>query len=74
MQDYIAGRIPTARLLDEAWAACQGEEKNAMRTSVLSQVETHAEPTAIDLESLDDAEVEHLYRGTLRKVAADSRR
>jgi len=54
MQDYIAGRIPTARLLDDAWTACRTEEKNVMRTSVLSQIETDSEPTAPDLESLDD--------------------
>jgi hypothetical protein len=44
-----------------------------MRASALTQVETDAEPTTIDLDSLEDAEVQRLYRGTLRKVAADSR-
>jgi len=74
MADYIADRIPTARLLDEAWFACQAEEKNVMRASVLGQIDYETEPSAPDLKSLDDAEVERLYRGTLRKVAADSRR
>jgi len=74
MQSYIAERIPTARLLDEAWAACQVEEKNVLRAGVLQQVETGVEPATPDLESLDDQEVDLLYHGTLRKIAADSRR
>ena len=74
MQTYVASRIPTARLLDEAWAACQAEEKNVMRASVLGQIDDKTEPTAPDLESLDDAEVERLYRETRRKIASDSRR
>ena len=74
MHDYIAGRIPTARLLDEGWAACQAEEKNVMRASVLGQIDHETEPNAPDLESLDDTEVERLYRETRRKIASDSRR
>lgn len=72
MREYSAGRIPTARLLDEAWAACQVEEKDVFRTGLLSQV-SEAEQAAPDLESLTDGEVDRLYHSTLRKVAADSR-
>jgi hypothetical protein len=73
MQEYIAGRILTARLLDEAGAACQAEEKDAMRTSVLGEVQSEAEPHALDLDSLNDDEVDRLYHDTMRKIAADSR-
>jgi hypothetical protein len=73
MREYIAGRIPTARLLDEAWAACQAEEKDALRDSVLGQAR-EKEESVPDLDGLTDDEVQHLYRGTLRKVALDSRR
>ena len=72
MRDYIAGRIPTARLLDQAWAACQLEETDAMRSSVLRQVETGTQTSALDLESLDDSEVDRLYHSTLKKITADS--
>lgn len=37
MQDCVAGRIPAARLLDEAWAACQAGERDALRVGVLRQ-------------------------------------
>jgi len=74
MRDYIAGRIPTVRLLDEAWAACQADEKDAMRASVLGQVQGDPEPDALNLDSLNDDEVDRLYHGTMRKIANDSRR
>lgn len=74
MREYIAGRIPTARLLDEAWAACQAEEKDAMRASVLGQVSKNTTPQPQDLDALDDDEVDHLYHSTLRKIAKDSHR
>lgn len=45
-----------------------------IRASVLRQIDDETEPSAKGLESLDDAEVERLYRGTLRKVVSDSRR
>jgi len=56
------------------WVACQAEEKNVMRASVLSQIDDETETRTPDLESLDDAEVERLYRETRRKIASDSRR
>ena len=73
MRSYIAGRIPTARLLDEAWAACQADEKNVLRNTVLQQVEEGEDKTP-NLDSLSDEEVQTLYRGTMRKIAAESRR
>ena len=75
MQDYVAGRIPTARLLDEAWAACQTAEKDGMRSGLLGQAsETQStKPNMPDLEELDDDEVNRLYHATLKKIAADSR-
>ena len=75
MQNYVAGRIPTARLLDEAWAACKAEERDAMRASVLRQVsEPDNKPVAQALEGLADDEVDRLYHATLRKIAKDSHR
>jgi hypothetical protein len=75
MQDYIAGRIPTARLLDEAWSACQAAENDAVRSGLLQQVsEPKAPATAQELDTLDDSEIDHLYHSTLRKIAADWRR
>ncbi len=76
MRQYIANRIPTARLLDLAWAACQEAEKDASRSGILGQLTN--EPTASDdpmkqLDALDDASVDRLYHQTLRKYAETSR-
>jgi hypothetical protein len=69
LQSYIAGRIPTVRLLDEAWAACQAEEKSGMRASLFRQLDEGATGSDTpDLEALDDDEVDRLYHSTLRKV------
>jgi hypothetical protein len=74
MRSYVAGRIPTARLLDEAWACCQADERDAMRASVLGQVCNDEPSSAPDLDNLSDDDVDRLYHGTLRKIAANSRR
>ena len=74
IKDYIAGRIPTARLLDEAWAACQAAEKDAMRASVLGQITNDEGPGEPNLEELDDTEVDRLYNATMKKIAVDSHR
>lgn len=68
MQAYIAGRIPTATLLDEAWKACQEAEKDATRSAVLGQINQPEQISAPDLDSLSDQEVESLYHRTLRQV------
>jgi hypothetical protein len=74
MQDYIAGRIPTARLLDEAWAACQAAEKDALRSGLLQQVsEPDDTQHAPNLDGLSDEAIDSLYHRTLRKMAEDSR-
>ena len=72
MQGYIAGRIPTAKLLDEAWRACQEAEKDTLRSQLLSQVgdDRLALP---DLDSLSDEEIGYLYHGTLQRVAEQAR-
>ena len=72
MKDYIAGRIPTARLLDEAWNACQAEEKDIMRASVLGQITNEEGPGEPNLEELNDSEVDRLYHATMKKIAVDS--
>jgi hypothetical protein len=75
MHEYIAGRIPTARLLDEAWAACQAAERDALRSGLLRQVsEPDDTQPAPHLDGLSDEAIDSLYHRTLRKVAEDSRR
>jgi len=72
LQTYVAGRIPTARLLDEAWAACQLAEKDALRSALFGQdapLQTEQEP---DLDSLSDQQIDNLYRGALRKNAVEA--
>jgi hypothetical protein len=69
MQTYIAGRIPTGPLLDQAWKACQEAEKDVMRSAVLQQVGEPGQDSAPDLDRLSDEEVESLYHRTLWHVA-----
>jgi len=75
MRQYIANRIPTARLLDMAWAACQEAEKDATRSGVLGQLneQTVPEDAAKRLDELDDASVDRLYHQTLREYAVSAR-
>lgn len=73
MREYIAGRIPTARLLDEAWAACQTEEKDVLRATVLRTSNVDETRVEADLDDLSDDEVKVLYRGTINKIARNSR-
>jgi hypothetical protein len=74
MQEYVAGRIPTARLLDEAWAACQAAERDTLRSGLLQQVsEPDDTQHAPNLDGLSDEAIDSLYHRTLRKVAEDSR-
>lgn len=74
MQSYVAGRIPTARLLDEAWAACQATEKDALRDSVMQGLGGTEETRSSvpDLDGLSDEEIETLYHRTLKQVATDT--
>ena len=76
MRRYIANRIPTAHLLDMAWAACQEAEKDAIRSGVLGQLvgeQTGPEDTSKSLDTLDDASVDRLYHQTLREYARSAR-
>lgn len=73
LRDYVADRIPNARLLDEAWKACQAEERDALRSGLLSQLsgpEPQA-PTEDDLNELSDDQVKELYGSTRRQIAKD---
>jgi hypothetical protein len=72
IQDYVAGRIPTAHLLDEAWAACQVAEKDALRSALFGQVTTSEVEQQPDLDSLSDAQINKLYTGALRKNAVEA--
>jgi hypothetical protein len=73
IQEYVAGRIPTARLLDEAWAACQAAEKDALRSTLFGQVTpSQTELQQPDLDNLSDAEINKLYTGALRKNAVEA--
>jgi hypothetical protein len=74
IQDYVAGRIPTARLLDEAWASCQAAEKDALRSTLFGQV-TPQEPELErqpDLDGLSDEQTDKLYHGALRTNAVEA--
>lgn len=66
MNSYVAGRIPTAALLDEAWRACQEVERDVLRDGVLRQVQEQEAPP--DLDSLSDEEINSLYHQTRRRV------
>jgi hypothetical protein len=73
IQDYVAGRIPTARLLDQAWDACQAAEKDALRSTLFGQVAPQPEQDQQpDLDSLSDSEINKLYTGALRKNAVEA--
>jgi hypothetical protein len=72
MQEYVAGRIPTARLLDEAWAACQAAEKDALRSTLFGQVTPSEPEQQPDLDGLSDTEINRLYSGALRRNAVEA--
>jgi hypothetical protein len=73
IQEYVAGRIPTARLLDEGWAACQAAEKDVLRSTLFGQVTpSQTELQQPDLDSLSDTEINKLYTGALRKNAVEA--
>jgi hypothetical protein len=73
IQEYVAGRIPTARLLDEAWNACQAAEKDALRSALFGQVAPQPErDQQPDLDNLSDTEINRLYTGALRKNAIEA--
>jgi hypothetical protein len=77
MQAYVAGRIPTARLLDEAWRSCQHAESNASRSGILGQLsepeENHPENVETEIDRLNDSDVDRLYHHTLREYAKTAR-
>lgn len=73
MQRYVAGRIPTARLLDEAWRACQQAEKDVTRGTILGQLETRSTEPEQDLDNLSDQQVDSLYHASLRQFAEEAK-
>jgi hypothetical protein len=72
LQEYVAGRIPTARLLDEAWAACQVAEKDSLRSALFGEVPQSQPVQEPDLESLSDDQINRLYSGALRNNAVEA--
>ncbi len=73
IQEYVANRIPTARLLDEAWAACQAAEKDTLRSTLFGQVTPQAElEQQPDLDSLSDQQIDSLYHKALRTNAVEA--
>jgi hypothetical protein len=77
IQDYVAGRIPTARLLDEAWNACQAAEKDALRSTRFGQFPSQSlrKPNGNSnwiLIALGDTEINKLYTGALRNNAVEA--
>jgi hypothetical protein len=71
IQEYVANRIPTAHLLDEAWAACQAAEKDSLRSALFGQVPTDVEQQP-DLDSLTDQQIDSLFNSALRKNAVEA--
>lgn len=78
LRDYCGGRFVTVALLDAAWEACKRAERDALRSSLFSQVgdETNDTPEASvsSLDRLDDAGIDDLYHRTLREYARSARR
>ena len=77
MRDYCAGRFVTVSLLDAAWDDCKHAEQDAMRSSVLTQVDETAEAPAsapISFDRLEDADIDDLYHRTLREHARHAKR
>jgi hypothetical protein len=73
LQDYVAGRIPTARLLDEGWAACQAAEKDHLRSALFGQVNPQSElEQQSSLDDLSDNQIDSLYHKALRKNAVEA--
>jgi hypothetical protein len=72
LESYCAGRIPTARLLDEAWSACQAAEKDALRSTLFGQVQPSQAELQPNLDDLTDQQIDSLYRGALRKNAVEA--
>jgi hypothetical protein len=74
IQEYVAGRIPTARLLDEGWATCQAAEKDALRSALFGQVTPGQNEVSqqTNLDDLSDQEINRLYTSTLRTNAVEA--
>ncbi len=74
LRQYVAGRIPNARLLDEAWKACLGEERDGLRSGLLNQFrpEQPSVPSDEDIEDLSDDAVRDLYQRTRRHITRDA--
>jgi hypothetical protein len=74
MQSFLAGRIPTATLLDAAWKSCQEAEKDVLRSAVLRQVSEPNEVSEPDLDKLSDAEIDNLWHETMKHIAREVKR
>jgi hypothetical protein len=72
IQEYVANRIPTAHLLDEAWAACQAAEKDSLRSALFGQVADPDSEQQPDLDSLSDQQIDSLFNSALRKNAVEA--
>lgn len=74
MRSYLAGRIPTAPLLDAAWAACQRDEQDQIRSAVWRQTSEPEQVGEPDLDRLSDEEIGALYHRTQRHIAQEAKR
>lgn len=78
LRDYCGGRFVTVALLDAAWKECKRAERDALRSSLFSQVgdEPNDTPEASvsSLDRLDDAGIDDLYHRTLREYARTTQR
>ncbi|MGA8500900.1 MAG: hypothetical protein WB683_05085, partial [Candidatus Sulfotelmatobacter sp.] len=72
---YAAGRPLTLTLLQQAWSACQANEKRHERGELLEQYQRpQATETPTNLDALDDSSIENLYHQSLRAYANSIRR
>ncbi len=51
--------IPSVKLLDAGWSACQKAEVDQVRSGLLSQIDEPQSTTPDDFDNLSDAEIPH---------------
>ena len=67
---HCAGRPVTLALLQSAWTECQANELRHQRDEIISDYLPQEQPLSPrELDEMSDAEVDHLYHGSLRAYA-----
>lgn len=65
IERHIGNRMPTVGLLDQAWAACQEQERRAPQSDTVRKTDEE-EPVPDDLNDLSDEEVSKLMTASLQ--------